>query len=163
PDRIARVLFGCNRCDSCTQRVEFPCTLQRTESAEDSVGRRAIWRQYFEQPSHHAVEAIVLAHQAIGICKSEKVLSSSWLKRNCPFEGAHRVIPTTLTTRNCPGTCLQLGVIRHGATGKVDFDTCLLDVVVGQKEMTSQCQMHLSKVRLHPLGFLQRGFGQSPM
>src|SRR5882724_8861532 len=38
-DRSARILLRCNSCDSCTQWAEFPFTLQRSESAEDSVRR----------------------------------------------------------------------------------------------------------------------------
>src|SRR4029077_147431 len=95
-DRGARVLLGCDGCDRCTQWIEVPFTLQRTESAEDSVGRRAIWRQYSEQSGHQVVEAIISPHETISIREGKKILGSAWLKRNRPLQETRSIVPTTL-------------------------------------------------------------------
>src|SRR4029077_13043383 len=95
-DRTARVLLGRNGCNSCTQWTEVPFTLERTESAEDSVGRRAIWRQYSEQSGHQVVEAIISPHETISIREGKKILGSAWLKRNRPLQETRSIVPTTL-------------------------------------------------------------------
>ena len=63
------------------------------------------------EPGHHAVEAIVSPHQAIGIREKKKLLRSAWLKRNGPLSGAHRIIPPTLTTRDRCRARLECGAI----------------------------------------------------
>ena len=76
------------------------------------------------------------------------------------LDGAHGIVPATLTTRNRSGNCLECGAIWHRQTRKIYFQTALLHIIVGQDEMVSQSEVHRAKVGRHASRFLQGDFSQ---
>src|SRR6266436_6966118 len=89
------------------------------------------------------------------------MLCSAWLKRNGPLEGAHIIIPATLTTCDRSGSGLEFGTVWHGATGEIYLDMGLRKIVVRPKEVISESEMHRANVGLNPPRLFQGGLCQS--
>src|SRR4029077_14272210 len=77
---------------------------------------------------------------------------------NGSLEGAHSIIPATLTARDRSGSRLEGGAIWHGLTRKIYFQTALLDVILGQDEMVSQSEVNRTEVGRDVSRFLQSDF-----